>query len=174
MAHKQIFEIAAAEALTGIEQLHIVQGDNSRRVTLSQIVAFMMAQGGNRESFIVALSDETTALETGDAKVTIHMPYAFTLIGVTAGVTTAPDGSAITVDVNVAGVSILSTPITIDDGEKSSALAAVPAVISAPAIPANAEVSFNLDAVGSVVPGAGLKVTLIGYQTPAEPEEEGE
>lgn len=110
----------------------------------------------------IACSDETTALTTGAAKVTFRMPFAFTLTGVRASVTTAPTGSVLTVDINEGGVSILSTPITIDDGEKTSTTASVPAVVSDSALADDAEITIDLDGVGSTVAGAGLKVYLIG------------
>lgn len=167
MAHKEIPEITAADALDGLEQLHCVQGSNSRRVTVQEIVDFAMDQLQNLESFILPLSDETTALVVAAAKFTFRAPYEFTLTSVKADVNTAPVGSNIVVDINVAGASVLSTPITIDDGEETSSTAAVPPVIipGSAIIPANAEISVDIDGVGSGTAGAGLKVTLVGRQT---------
>lgn len=109
---------------------------------------------------IVACSDESTALTTGTAKATFRAPFACTLTGVRASVTTAPTGAVLTVDVNEAGVSLLSTKLTIDAGEKTSTTAATPAVISDSAIADDAELTFDIDTVGSTIAGAGLKVTL--------------
>ena len=117
-----------------------------------------------QESFIIACCDETTDLTTGTAKVTFQMPYAFTLTSVKASVTTAPTGSAITVDINEGGSTILSTKLTIDATEKTSTSAATPAVISDTGLANNAEITIDIDAVGSSTAGKGLKVTLIGYQ----------
>lgn len=117
------------------------------------------------QSIIVACSDETTALTTGAAKVTFRMPYAFTLSAVRASVTTAPTGAAIQVGINEAGSSILSTDITIDATEKTSATAATPPVISDTALADDAEITIDIDAVGTTIAGAGLKVTLIGART---------
>jgi hypothetical protein len=114
------------------------------------------------ESIIVAASDETTALTTGTGKLTFRMPYAFTLTEVRASVTTAPTGAAISVDINEGGVSVLSTALTIDATEKTSTTAAVPAVISDTALADDAEITIDIDQVGSTIAGAGLKVTLIG------------
>lgn len=110
----------------------------------------------------VACSDETTALTTGTAKVTFRMPRAVTLTAVRASVTTAPTGSVLTVDINEGGTSILSTKLTIDASEKTSTTAATPAVISDSSLADDAEITIDIDAVGSTVAGAGLKVTLIG------------
>lgn len=117
------------------------------------------------EALSYALSDETTDLTTGTAKLTVRMPYAFTLTDVRASVTTAPVGSTITVDINEGGVSILSTKLTIDASEKTSTTAATPVVISDSSLADDAEITFDIDQVGSSTAGAGLKVTLIGYQS---------
>ena len=93
------------------------------------------------------------------------MPYAFTLTGVKAGVTTAPVGSTIIVDINEAGSTILSTKLTIDASEKTSATAATAAVISDTALASDALITIDIDQVGSSTAGTGLKVYLIGYQT---------
>lgn len=115
----------------------------------------------------IAVSDETTALTTGAAKVTFRMPYAMTLTGVRASVTTAPTGAALQVDINVTGSgSILSTPITIDATEKTSTTAATPPVISDTTLDDDAEITIDIDQIGSTIAGAGLKVWLIGNKTP--------
>jgi hypothetical protein len=117
------------------------------------------------QPIIIACSDETTNLTAGTAKVTFRMPYAMTLTDVRASVNTAPAGSALQVDINEGGASILSTKLTIDNGEKTSVTAAAAAVISDALLASDAEITIDLDAVGSTTPGKGLKVTLIG--TPA-------
>lgn len=118
----------------------------------------------------IAVSDETTDLTTGTGKVTFRMPFAMTLFsgsnGVRASVGTAPTGAALQVDINEGGVSILSTPITIDAGEKTSTTAATPPVISDTTLADDAEITIDIDQIGSTVPGKGLKVALIGYKTP--------
>ena len=117
------------------------------------------------ESLIFALSDETTALTTGTAKLTVRMPYAFTMTAVRASVNTAPTGSTIVVDINESGVSILSTKLSIDATEKTSTTAATPAVISDASLADDAEISFDIDQVGSTIAGKGLKVVIIGHRT---------
>lgn len=114
-------------------------------------------------SIIVACSDETTNLTAGTAKVTFRMPYAFTLTSVRASLTASqPSGSILTVDVNESGASILSTKLTIDNTETTSTAAASTAVISKKLLAEDAEITVDIDQVGT--PGAkGLKVALIGY-----------
>jgi len=118
---------------------------------------------GELVAIIVACSDETTALTTGTAKVTFRSPCAFTLTGVRASVTTAPTGATLlTVDINQNGTSVISTKLTFDASEKTTLTAATPAVISNRDIANDAELTIDIDAVGSTVAGAGLKVTLLG------------
>lgn len=125
------------------------------------------ANGGSEpiQSIIIASSDETTALTVGNAKVTFRMPYAFTLTEVRASVTTAPTGSTLTVNIKENGVSVLSTILSIDAGEKTSTTAATPAVISDTALADDSEITIDINQVGSTVAGAGLKVYLIGTKT---------
>lgn len=117
------------------------------------------------ESIIIACSDEVSDLTSGTTKTTFRMPYAFTLSDVRASVATPPSGSNVTVDINENGSSILSTKLSIDAGEKTSTTAATPAVISDSSLADDAEMTIDIDAVGSATPGTGLKVTLIGTQT---------
>jgi len=115
---------------------------------------------GVGDGFMVAVSDETTAITTGTGKVTFRASNALTLTAVRASLNTASSSGAVTVDINVNGVTILSTKLTIDEGEKTSVTALTPAVISNTAIADDDEISIDIDAAGS---GAkGLKVTLIG------------
>ena len=111
---------------------------------------------------IVAASNETSALTTGTAKVTFRMPYAMTVTSVRASLTTAQTaGSLLAVDINDSGASILSTVLTFDNNEKTTTTAATPAVISDAALADDAEITIDIDVVGTS--GAeGLKVTLIG------------
>lgn len=111
---------------------------------------------------LIACSDETTAITTGTGKVTFRMPHPMTLTEVRASATTAPTGSTIVIDINEAGVSILSTKLSIDASEKTSTTAATPAVISDASLADDAEMTIDFDQVGSTIAGAGIKVTLIG------------
>lgn len=113
----------------------------------------------------IACSDETSDLTTGTAKATFRMPHAVTLTDVRASVGTAPVGSTIQVDINEGGVSVLSTVLSIDASEKTSTTAATPAVISDSALADDAEITIDIDQIGSSTAGAGLKVTLIGKRS---------
>lgn len=143
----------------------LAAGTNGHVLKMVSGAPVWAAEGGGSSvttAIPIAVSDETTALTTGTAKVTFRMPFAFTLTAVRASVTTAPTGSVLTVDINEGGASILSTKLTIDAGEKTSVTAATPAVISDTALADDAEITIDIDTVGSTVAGAGLKVYLIG------------
>jgi len=114
------------------------------------------------QSFVIACSDETTDLTTG-TKVTFRMPYAFTVTAVRASLTTAgTGGTLVTVDINEGGTTILDTKITIDASETTSTTATTPAVIGDSALADDAQMTIDIDAVGSTDTGKGLKVYIIG------------
>jgi len=162
-------------------QIQFVSDDNSPDnwvgVNLSQItVGTGLTKTGSvvaidqthlKQTIAIACGDEVTATAAATAVVTFHMPYAFTLTGIKAGVTTAPVGSVLTVDLNEAGSTCLTTKLTIDAGEKTSGTAATAPVIggAGPALADNALMTIDVDGVGSGTAGAGLKVYLIGYAT---------
>ena len=90
------------------------------------------------------------------------MPYGFTLTDVRASLTTAQSsGSIFTVDINEGGTSILSTKLTVDNGEKTSTTAATPAAISDAELADDAEITIDIDQIGDGT-AKGLKVALIG------------
>lgn len=114
---------------------------------------------------VIACSDESTALTTGTAKITFRMPRGVTLGAVRASLTVAQSsGSIFTVDINASGSTILSTKITIDNGEKTSATAATPPVISDTGLADDEEITIDVDQIGDGT-AKGLKVTLIGTRT---------
>lgn len=138
--------------------------------TPTQVAADLSSLIKSPEFIPIACGDETTALTTGAAKVTFRMPYAFTLTDVRASVTTAPTGGTLlTVDVNEntggGATTILSTKLTFDASEKTTTTAATPRVISDSSLADDAEITIDIDAVGSTIAGAGLKVYLIGSRT---------
>jgi hypothetical protein len=155
--------LTAIQALTG----------NFQRVYIAQDTGKIYAWSGSGSvyteiapfppiEFVIACSDETNNLTLGANKVTFRSPFAFTLTAVRASVSTAPTGSALVVDINENGTSVLSTKLSIDAYEKTSLTAAVPPVISDSAIANDAEITIDIDQIGSTVAGTGLKVVLIG------------
>lgn len=174
MTLRRFSDNPAAAPLTGAEIIPGIQSGADVQMT-SQDIADLAGSGAvssvNGDIGVVivpvpigvACSDETTPLTTGTAKVTFRMPHAFTLTAVRASLTTAQaTGSIVTVDINESGASILSTKITIDNGEKTSTTAATPPVISDSALADDAEMTVDIDQIGDGT-ATGLKVWLIGY-----------
>jgi hypothetical protein len=110
----------------------------------------------------VACSDEATDLTTGTAKVTLRMPYAMTLTAVRANVNTAPTGSALVVNIKEAGTTVFSTKPQIDAASKTSVGSSTTAVISDSGLASDAEITIDIDQIGSTDAGRGLKIWLIG------------
>jgi len=110
----------------------------------------------------IACSDETTLLTSGTAKVTFRMPCAVTLTAVRLNVNTAPTGSALVVNIKESGATIFSTKPQIDVSAKTSVGSGTPAVISDSSLASDAEMTIDIDQIGSTIAGKGLKVWLIG------------
>jgi hypothetical protein len=136
----------------------------TKKITTANLFAGLGSSGLPFE-LVVACSDEGTALTTGTAKVTFRMPRAVTLTAVRASLNVAQgSGSIFTVDINKGGTTILSTKITIDNGEKTSNTAAAPPVVSDASSADDAEMTVDIDQVGDGT-AKGLKITLIGTRT---------
>jgi len=134
--------------------------------TFSGTSGKIIADGGasvadlKREAIQVAVSDETTNLTTGTAKLTFRMPFAMTLTAVRSSLSTVSSSGLVTVDIKESGTTILSTALSIDASEKTSVTAATAAVISDASLADDAEMTIDITAAGT---GArGLKVSLIG------------
>lgn len=156
-------------ALDGLTDVEIASGGPSHGDVLtwdsvaSAWVNDTIAAGSVTESLVIAASDEVTAISAGTGKTTFRMPYAFTLSGVRASLTSACATGTFTVDINEGGTSILSTKLTIDATEKTSTTAATAAVISDSALAEDAEITIDVDNAGDGT-ATGLKVVLIGVQ----------
>lgn len=128
------------------------------------VVASVLLRYFREAELCIPCSDESTAITTGTGKVTFRMPFAMTVTGVRASVTTAPTGAALIIDINDSGTTILSTKLSIDATEKTSTTAASAAVISDSALADDAEITIDFDQVGSTIAGAGVKVWILGYK----------
>ena len=156
MADSRISDLTAVVTPLLTDVYAVVQGGETKKIQFDQMVELIPVE------LIVACSDESTALTTGAAKVTFRMPYNMKLTDVRASVGTAPTGATIIVDINEGGSTILSTELTIDASEKTSTTASVPVVISDDDLADDAEITIDIDQIGSTIAGAGLKVTFIG------------
>ena len=146
------------------ERIRKAVGSNSQFLVCDSTDADGNKYDFNTTSFVVACSDETSDLTTGDDKAQIQLPFQFELTAISANVNTAPTGSTISVQVQEDGSDILTTPITIDISETSSITAAVPPVINDSTLAANSIISIDLDQIGSSTAGTGLKINLVGYR----------
>lgn len=155
MANQRITELSTAGTLDLTELLALVQGGSTKKITLQNLL------NAKVECLAFALSDEVTSITAGTNKIKFRMPYGMVLTSVRASVgTEQSSGSLLTVDINKNGTTILSTKLTIDNNERTSTTAATAPVISDSALTDDAEISMDVDQVGSSP--KGLKVYLIG------------
>lgn len=98
----------------------------------------------------LALGPPEAAVDTTGAIAGVYwFPHeAITLIGVYLFVGSATTTGVLTLDINEAGTTVLSTKLTIDATELTSLTAATAAVISDTAIAAGAKIGFDWDGVG--------------------------
>lgn len=113
--------------------------------------------GGGSGNFVVSVSDEITYLAAGAARVTFPWPYSGVEVSeVFALVNEAPTGSALVIDVNDDGTSILGGTISISAGATTgnvTGLSVTPALKSV--------MTVDIDSVGSTTAGKGLKLLFI-------------
>ena len=112
------------------------------------------------ETFVVELyaEGETVAADTS-LGTSFRMPWAGTITNCRAAVGVASSSGAITIDVNEESGTLLSTKLTIDQGELTSTTAATPPVISDTVLADDALIEFDVDNGGSSAEGP-LTVTL--------------
>jgi hypothetical protein len=114
--------------------------------------------GYPEQCFIVALSDETTAITTG-VKLTMLAPFAFTLKDVRGVLTEASSSGTVTVDIHKNGTTVMSTDkIEIEATETDSDDATDQPAITTSSFADGDKIEFEVDGAGT---GAkGLKVYL--------------
>lgn len=88
---------------------------------------------------------------------TVKLDAASTALAVSLHVKTAPVGAALIVDINEGGTSLFSTRPQINDGSTTGGGSAA---FSDTALAAGAEISMDVDQVGSSTAGADLTVCL--------------
>ncbi len=138
--------------------------DTANSASLYANGAFAAANTSANVYLTVALSDETTSITTGTAKVTFRAPHAMTLYQIPrASLATASTSGIPEIDINKNGTTIFGTRLTIDANEKTSVTAATPAVLSTTTFSDDDEITMDIDVAGT---GAkGLKVTLYYRRT---------
>jgi len=138
------------------------KANTSHTHTASEITDFDSAVDArvlnSEEAMIVALTDEVSEVTTGTSKVSFRFPFDATLYQVPRASLSTASNASTAVDINKNGASILSTKLSIDASEKTSASAASSAVLSTTSISSDDELTFDVDSAGNN--GVGLKVTL--------------
>lgn len=115
------------------------------------------------EAFAIPCSDKTSTIAVGESTQDFIVPYAVTLQTVYGALSTVQaSGTTFTIDIKVNGVSLLSTLITIDNGERTSFTAATQPTISAPSLAKGDRLTFHVTAAGTG--GKGWSVGLVWYQ----------
>tara|TARA_R110000868_G_scaffold257352_3_gene514440 strand:- start:760 stop:1260 length:501 start_codon:yes stop_codon:yes gene_type:complete len=109
-------------------------------------------------------SDLATDLTVSTLLVEIPLPYDFVATEVRANVLEAPTGAKLICNIKTNGFSILSTLLSIDDGEKTSLTASVPAQINFPTLENDKILTVEVTQVGSTIAGKGLFITINGYK----------
>ena len=115
-------------------------------------------------SFVMACSDQTTAIDSTGTKLTFYMPYAYTVSEVRASLTTTSSSGTPTIDISENGTSLMtSTKITIDPGDLLSTDSAVQPVLTDTALADESKITIDVDVTGT--DATGLIVYIIGYKT---------
>ena len=121
------------------------------------VTGFVGSQGLN--TMLVALSDELNALTTGTPKLTIRAPSTMYLgTAPRAMVTSASTSGNVTVDMLVAGTTILGTKLILNSGVYSTYSSPATLVTTPTTISEDAVITFNVTYAGTNA--AGLKVTV--------------
>lgn len=112
-----------------------------------------------------ACSDENTNLVADTSKIKDKAPYAFRLTSVQANVNIAPTGASIIINIKKNGVTIFNLKPRIDVNKTTTLTADIPYQFTAPFIDwaLGDNIQIDLDQVGMLTPGTGLKVKLLGY-----------
>ena len=124
-----------------------------------RLTAGALARYEGATDIALAISDEFTPITVGTGKVTFRVLRSMTIAEVRASLTTGSTSGVVTVDINKNGSSILSTKLTIDQGEKTSMTAAVPPVLSSTTLASDDEISIDIDTAGANA--VGLKVAIL-------------
>ena len=115
-------------------------------------------------SFIIACSDEGTAITDTGTKSTFYMPYGYTIQSVRASLTTTSSSGTPTIDISEDGTSIMTTTkITIDPGDLLSTESATQPVLTDSVLADKSKITIDVDVTGT--DATGLKVYIIGYKT---------
>lgn len=123
--------------------------------------AFPSSLSKSKSIFGIAASDEVTPIAVATDLTKFIAPISFKIISISASLSIPQtSGTTFTIDVKANGTTILSTPITIDNGANSSISAAVLPVLSNVDILADTNLSIDVTQIGDGT-AAGLKLYLV-------------
>jgi hypothetical protein len=154
-----------------VEHLGIIALNEQEQGTVLNNPLFVsLGANGRLIEIEILVGDGRDSITAGAAQAKIKMPCSMVLTGVKAVLQRwKSESGAIVLDINKAGVSILSTKLSIDQDEQSSETAAVPAVVSDRILSESDEITVDIDTAAA--PGVGfamgLRVYLIGASTSA-------
>ena len=157
--NNQVAAASTVEAAAGTETA--IRRWSPERI--ADAIAALGGGGGNEIELRYDIGDETTAITTTGIKYTGRLESGVSISSVAASLTTACTTGTFTIDVEIGGATIFSTTPTFDATEKTTATAAVPAVISSGVHTLDDEITIHVDNVGDSN-AAGLKVVLIGLR----------
>ena len=145
------------------------KGSDGEILTLAAGFPSWASVTADDESLLVACSDESTVLTTGQ-KISFRMPFDLTLsagiAGIKGSLVTAGTGAALlTIDINEGGSSILSTDLTFDSTETTTITAATPVVISDTTLAADSIITIDVDQLDTDNVATGLKIAFMGTRT---------
>jgi hypothetical protein len=127
-------------------------------------VGYTGSQAESPSVLIIPVTGETGIITSGTAKYTFRSPFQLNLTeSPRASLTTASTSGSVVVDINVNGVSMFGTDkLSVDQNEKTSLTASIPAIYTPTVITADSEITFDIDSAGTSA--VGLKVTLYYYR----------
>lgn len=155
MANQKISQfVAASVPLVGNEMVPVVQDGVNRRAA---------ARAFDREIIQMACSDLETPLQAAEAVNYVRAARAFQISDIRASLLNASASGAVQIDIRKNGSSILSSPLTIDQGNKTSVGSQAPVAISDSDVADDDELIVDISEPGT--DASGLVITIIGTPT---------
>jgi len=154
-----IINSRSSTILSGVSATTIIGGVDLTATTSNTVyVPNLNVEGeiiGAPYDLSMAISDETTAITTGNTKLTLYAPRNFSIEKVKISLSTS-GSTTTTVDVNVNGSTILSSPISLTSGNFINTTTS----ISSADVDEDDRITIDIDVAGT--DAAGLKCYLIG------------
>lgn len=118
----------------------------------------------NSAEFAIAISDETTAITTGNGKVTFYAPYAFTITAAYASLSTSGSTNS-AFDIKLTGTTIFSnaSKMVVDLNTHHSSQSTFTPTITATTVPAFSKIALDILSAGTAA--AGAKIYILGTKT---------